>query len=84
MKERGIEIENLRKVFESPRFRFYDIASRAEVIVGESFLYNLKIFLVVIFRRRDDYLHCSVHALLLRKLHLSEGFLSLIGLNKKC
>jgi len=38
-------------------FRFYDVLSRAEVIIGESTLYNLKIFLIVIFRRRDNSLH---------------------------
>lgn len=57
MKERGIGIEDLRRVFESPMFRFYDVVSRAEVIMGECTLYNIKIFLTVIFRRRDDSLH---------------------------
>ncbi|MBS7606910.1 hypothetical protein KEJ14_03605 [Candidatus Bathyarchaeota archaeon] len=57
MKERGIGIEDLRRVFENPIFRFYDVSSRAEVTIGESILYDLKIFLVVIFRRKDDCLH---------------------------
>jgi len=57
MKERGIGIEDLRRVLESPRLRFYDASSRAEVVVGESHLYGLKIHLVVVFRRRGEELH---------------------------
>ncbi|MEM1556023.1 MAG: hypothetical protein QXR84_02175 [Candidatus Bathyarchaeia archaeon] len=40
----GIGIKDLKRVLRVPCFRFYDVASKTEVIMGEGTLHNVKIF----------------------------------------
>lgn len=55
--ELRILVEEVRRVLENARRRFYDVVSRSEVAVSEVLLYSAQISLLIVFRRKNDKLH---------------------------